>query len=319
MQRNKSFGLFDPMIDPVPETPFGQSLSIIACKARHLLRHRHSEQVIDASSAITWMQNEYFEKAALDRIKEISNQYALSIDGDTLYEADPVDVIGWLMDGADKPIGSSDYMEIARLAKTIPTPENTSSLDALQRGLEFFELDDDMFPDAQEWEYFAVLALHLLSECVACCSDSVPHRSLLQHTTDMSKVLGKAGELAIFAMQAVCHAETEKMNQKVVAANTERRVKELSLKKRRLKGFEATNRPKKVAMARAKEIALQLWQEDTAQEARIGEIADKVYRQLAKEDYTHALPDTAESLKRWIKGIAPEYARQGGKPRKRHG
>jgi hypothetical protein len=76
------------------------------------------------------------------------------------------------------------------------------------------------------------------------------------------------------------------------------------------------NTAKAAAVERAKAIAAELWQSDTAQEIRIGEMAERVYRALAAEGFASSLPGTAERLKDWIKPIAPDYARKGGRRRK---
>lgn len=67
---------------------------------------------------------------------------------------------------------------------------------------------------------------------------------------------------------------------------------------------------------RARTVAIELWHADTAQKIRISDMADRVYRTLAAEGFTDSLPDTAERVKEWIKPVAPDYARKGGKPRK---
>jgi len=67
---------------------------------------------------------------------------------------------------------------------------------------------------------------------------------------------------------------------------------------------------------RAEAIACELWKSDKSQVIRIGEMADKVYRKLAKEGFLDSLPDNPESIKDWIKLVAPDYARKGGRKRK---
>lgn len=76
------------------------------------------------------------------------------------------------------------------------------------------------------------------------------------------------------------------------------------------------NAAKAAAIERAQAIAIELWQTDTAQEIRIGEMAERIYRTLAAEGFIGALPDTAERIKEWIRPTAPDYARKGGRRRK---
>lgn len=73
---------------------------------------------------------------------------------------------------------------------------------------------------------------------------------------------------------------------------------------------------KDAAITHAQAIATELWQADTAQEIRLGDMAERVYRALAAEGLTDSLPDTAERIKEWIKPVAPDYARKGGRRRK---
>jgi len=76
------------------------------------------------------------------------------------------------------------------------------------------------------------------------------------------------------------------------------------------------NAAKASAVERAQTIATELWQADIAQVIRVGDMADRVYRALTDEGLTESLPGTAERLKEWIKPVAPDYARKGGRRRK---
>ena len=76
------------------------------------------------------------------------------------------------------------------------------------------------------------------------------------------------------------------------------------------------NSAKAAAVDRAQAIAAELWRADTAQEIRLGDMADRVYRALAAEGFTASLPGTAERIKEWIKSAAPDYASKGGRRRK---
>lgn len=87
-------------------------------------------------------------------------------------------------------------------------------------------------------------------------------------------------------------------------------------RKKKMSGLNRHNESKSAAMARARVVAEELWRADTANEILIGAMADRVYRVLVDEGYEESLPSTAERLKHWIKPVAPEYARQGGRPRK---
>tara|TARA_Y100000780_G_scaffold197352_1_gene187876 strand:+ start:1982 stop:2584 length:603 start_codon:yes stop_codon:yes gene_type:complete len=123
------------------------------------------------------------------------------------------------------------------------------------------------------------------------------HNSRLQHLTERS-------ENSIPLESAVRYAKSQ-----VVSWRKEQT-------QRRMLGLQSRNEAKSVAIARAQTIANKLWQADTAQKIRIGEMADKVYGEMATEGFTEVLPETVESLKKWIKTAAPGYAREGGRRRK---
>jgi len=76
------------------------------------------------------------------------------------------------------------------------------------------------------------------------------------------------------------------------------------------------NSAKAATVERAKMIATKLWEADDAKDVRIGDMAERVYRALLQEGFSEDLPGTAERIKAWIKPVAPEYARKGGRRRK---
>lgn len=80
--------------------------------------------------------------------------------------------------------------------------------------------------------------------------------------------------------------------------------------------LDKKNQAKKEARKMAQDIATELWQPDTAQEIRLGDMADRVYRTLAAEGFAESLPGTTERIKEWIRPVAPDYARKGGRRRK---
>jgi hypothetical protein len=73
------------------------------------------------------------------------------------------------------------------------------------------------------------------------------------------------------------------------------------------------NNAKAATVEHAKRIAVRLWETDKHQEIRIGDMAERVYRALVQEGFAEDLPGTAERVKAWIKPVAPEYARKGGR------
>lgn len=83
-----------------------------------------------------------------------------------------------------------------------------------------------------------------------------------------------------------------------------------------MRPLEKRNAATAAAVERARSIATELWISDTNQAIRLGEMGEKVYRALAGEGFAESLPGTAERVKEWIKPVAPDYARKGGRRRK---
>lgn len=74
------------------------------------------------------------------------------------------------------------------------------------------------------------------------------------------------------------------------------------------------NAAKADAQDRARALASEAWQADTEQEYRLKDMAGLVEDVLKREDCEN-LP-SLEQIKKWIKPVAPEYARKAGRPRK---
>lgn len=83
----------------------------------------------------------------------------------------------------------------------------------------------------------------------------------------------------------------------------------------KMSGLSILNKGKAAARERAKEIASERWNKDTEHKIRLGQMADLVWKVLVDEGYTDYLPNTAVSIKIWIKPVAPTYACKGGRPK----
>lgn len=66
----------------------------------------------------------------------------------------------------------------------------------------------------------------------------------------------------------------------------------------------------------AKQAARELWAKDSERQIRIGAMALKVYQALHGTEHEESLPLDQSALRKWIKEVAPDYARMGGPPRK---
>lgn len=80
-------------------------------------------------------------------------------------------------------------------------------------------------------------------------------------------------------------------------------------------GLNKINNAKKELMDRARTHALSIWDaDDTRQEFTLKDVAKQVENILGREGVTEF--PSHERIKYWIRPVAPEYARKGGRPRK---
>ncbi|WP_244948550.1 hypothetical protein [Acinetobacter tandoii] len=75
------------------------------------------------------------------------------------------------------------------------------------------------------------------------------------------------------------------------------------------------SRAKEHAQLAARAIASHLWRNDKEQQIKIGAMCQHVWNTLYETEHMQQLPDMPISLKDWIKDIAPEYAREAGRPK----
>lgn len=76
--------------------------------------------------------------------------------------------------------------------------------------------------------------------------------------------------------------------------------------------IERRNQIKQDLQGMARIIAAHWWSSDTAQ-TTTGDMADKVFREVAKFAPDGFMPETVEAVRDWIKPLAPEYARKPGR------
>lgn len=69
------------------------------------------------------------------------------------------------------------------------------------------------------------------------------------------------------------------------------------------------------AQLAAKTLATYFWNHDTNNKIKIKEMAIQVYAELNQTEHREQLPNQSVSLKKWIENIAPEYAREPGRPK----
>lgn len=87
-------------------------------------------------------------------------------------------------------------------------------------------------------------------------------------------------------------------------------IKKMDLKPR------GKSRAKEHAQLAAKAIAIHEWKNDREKQIKIGEMCEIVWSTLIETEHMQELPSKPESLKDWIKGVAPAYAKEAGRPKK---
>lgn len=78
--------------------------------------------------------------------------------------------------------------------------------------------------------------------------------------------------------------------------------------------IDRRNQIKKDLQGMARTLATHWWKNDTAQ-TLLGDMADKVYREVAKFAPDGFMPEKVTTVADWIRPIAPEYARKAGRPK----
>lgn len=153
----KQFDEFDPLEGVAPSSPFSHLPDIVE-RARRLLKNRTREEIISAARSIDFFIEEYFVISKSDYIQHLLDTGGYEL-GYLAYEDRTEAGVRELLDNWPSWIEDSP--------PDIPTSENTSELEALVECIGNYKLDDTDFPDSQEFEYFAVLALWLVADAIA--------------------------------------------------------------------------------------------------------------------------------------------------------
>ncbi|NHN76689.1 hypothetical protein HA520_05220 [Azotobacter chroococcum] len=187
--------MFAPFTDNVPHVPI-ERLRELQRRAKWLLRKRTTEQLKEARKTIEWLIEEYFYK---EKEKWIYDQ--LERGGSVLrflkYEDRTTAGLRELVDHSHDPDITCEF--------DFPSAENTSELEALENSLSDFDLDDEGFPEAQAYEYLAVLALVQIASALNVFFYDEWPPSLKEDVPIMS-LMGIAND-AINIMETVCSAE----------------------------------------------------------------------------------------------------------------
>lgn len=151
----RQFDEFDPLTGAVPDHPFSHLPSIVS-RARRLLKNRTRDEIVSAAHNADFFIEEYFSSEKADYIRRLLDRGGWELGylpNEARNEAGVRELLdNWPSEADDPP-------------PDIPTPENTSELDALKECIGHYVLDDDAeFSKGREFEYFAVLALWLVAD-----------------------------------------------------------------------------------------------------------------------------------------------------------
>ncbi len=300
----RQFENFDPLTGQVPYWPFSR-LSGIAWHARNLLRNRTSDQIALIANLASDSIDEYFSQAKENEIARLRREEAWEF-----FDIDD--------DGNIHGLNSERESEL-----DFPTSDNTNDIDALSESVGgWYDIFDDGTPDPEDYEYFAAMALWKVADAIYKVTYSYDYKTREDIKKDRQKLtpsdLSIAGDIAIEAMEAVCHAvnlrdsqrQEERFQEKIKAAETHASAKvqkENDLKWESLQAEEARqkseNAKKMAALSKAsrnKSMAavLSQWDQDAAlQKLSSAKAGIKLSQWLGTQDLEPFEPRT---VSQWI-------------------
>ena len=188
----RQFEYFDPLKGQFPNWPFPQGQSIVY-RARSILYGRSAEQIREIAQDADGIIEQYFDhekQSVLDAIKA-DGRY-------DLLEGDEDRITGFKDEAADH--------------YDVRTSENTSDLDALQEAMDsFFDPTCVEIENLREYEYFAVLSLWLIGECVDDLENKFDFSKMERVKRTDRKIdahdTARMARHLLDAMEAVCYAE----------------------------------------------------------------------------------------------------------------
>lgn len=192
----KQFEIFDPLKGESPRWPHFEGFSVI-WRARSILRGRTADQIHRLAHDASFSIDSYFEnekeatvaQLIADRDEEFI-EFELHRDGGVT--------------GRLRPEKEDDL--------DIPTSDNTSEIDALRESIGgWTDLSEDEVPGAQEFEYFAAMALWQVGDAIEEIDYKYDYKNSVhvKRTEEERKNINtkRVGEYLLRAMESVCYAE----------------------------------------------------------------------------------------------------------------
>ena len=201
------FETIDVLTETIPGVPFPQ-LPSIAERAAKLLSKRSHEEIVNGSKLLAWLVDSYFENIVLTEFPRLTGRFTDEFNNGTL----PFNVDSLSPDEFDKAVENytSNYIR----------PENMTEFMALKNCIKLYKLDSPNFPDAYEYEFFAILSLWLVVDSLDWISfrsgktkyltNNISENFIAQFNNSKSFKFSQlcfASIVALEALNSVCYAE----------------------------------------------------------------------------------------------------------------
>lgn len=305
------FDRFDPLGGDLPYVA-PNKLKDVVQRARRLLPGRTNSQLSIAAEVIDWFIDEYFEAEKSSLVDKI-----LANGGWEL---------GYLEEAARTEAGVRELLDnwpssAGDNAPDYPNSQNTSDFRALVACIDnYIVTDDSEFPEAQPWEYFAVLALWKVADCIRSLNPTESTKVLNDIADGVSaladQLVGSSSSVPYIykcvmdelceALECVCWAEhlQESATLKLKLSRLQMELSESN----RLTEARATQIAENRVSVSARKAAIKRHAENRAMKADVWEWCEKNFNdyssmEKAAEAVIHTdklVPVTVRTARQWI-------------------
>jgi hypothetical protein len=201
------FETIDVLTETVPDFPIPQLPSIVE-RAAKLLSNRTHEEINNGSKILAWLIDSYFETIEMKEVPRLFDLF-----GKQLYD-------GTLPFSEDSLSPDEFAKECENYTLNYIRPANTTEFVALQNCIKLYKLDHPDFPNASEYEYFAILSLWLAADSIdwntfrsgetKFLPNNIPahfQSKLDEAKNGKFKNMCFASIVALEAMNSICYAE----------------------------------------------------------------------------------------------------------------
>ena len=156
---------------------------------------------------------------------------------------------------------------------------------------------------------------HQFEQCDAAEGDDDPRWRRLHHCASVAREALEGGDTAAIAMAFYRLGESVEALDHPTKGEHLEQIKTLFKKTLADEKRQRPTRLKQAFIKVSQEEATRLWSRDHNQEIRLAEMCDHVYKLMLGVDHEH-LPGESSGLKKWLRPVAPEYAKAPGRPKK---